>query len=327
MKAIVISKHGGPEVLELREVPDPEPSAEDVLVRVRATALNRADLLQRRGLYPAPPGVAPDIPGLEFAGEVVAIGPRVYTWKPGDRVMGLLAGGGYAEKVAIHERLLLPVPPRLDWRSAAAIPEVFLTAFDSVFLQAGLRMGETLLVNAVASGVGTAAVQLARRAGARSIGTSRSAGKLAAVLELGLDVGIVAGSEDFEKQVKEQTAGRGVDVVLDLIGASAWADNMRAIGERGRIVLVGMMGGAKVEANLGVLLQKRVTVMGTVLRARPLEEKAALVQAFRRQVLPGFTDGSLVPVVDCAFPIAQAAEAHQLMEENRNTGKIILELD
>jgi putative PIG3 family NAD(P)H quinone oxidoreductase len=323
MRAVVITRHGGPEVLELRERPDPEVGPEDVLVRVRATAMNRADLLQRRGLYPAPPGVVPDVPGLEFAGEVVVSGARVCEWTAGDRVMGILGGGGHADTVVTHERMCLCVPGGLSWEQAAAIPEAFLTAFDALVLQGGLSPGESVLVPAAASGVGLAAVQIALAAGARPIGSSRTPRKreqlatlgLAAVLDLS-----AAGAADAVRGA----APRGIDVVLDLVGAPGWPLYLDVLAPRGRIVLVGTMGGGRLEIDASVLMRKRATVIGTMLRARPLEEKIAVTQAFARQMLPLIVAGRLHPVVDRVLDLSDAAPAHAAMESNANAGKIVL---
>lgn len=327
MRAAVITAPGGAEVFAIQELPEPVPGPEEALVAVRATALNRADLLQRRGRYPGPPGTRDDLPGLEMAGEVLAVGERVTAWRPGDRVMALLAGGGYGARVAIHERMLMAVPANLDFVHAAAVPEVFLTAFDALFGQCELQSGESVLVHAVGSGVGSAAVQLASVAGCRVFGTAGSADKLARAAELGLNVGIDYQTEDFAAVVAERTGKRGVDVVLDVIGAPYWERNLASLAMRGRMVIVGTLGGGKVEVELGALMGKRLRVHGTVLRARPLEEKAALTQAFARRWLPLFASERLVPVVDRVYPLAEVADAHRYMETNANFGKIVLEHD
>ncbi len=325
MKAIVIPEYGAPEVLALRDLPDPVPGPEDLVVRVRATALNRADLLQRRGLYPQP-GPKPEfeVPGLEYAGEVAEVGARVTSFRVGDRVMGLLPGGGYAEKIVTHERLASPIPDALSFEQAAAVPEAFITAHDAL-LQCGLACGETVLVHAAGSGVGTAAVQVARAMGAGLIlGTAGSAEKLAAARELGLDVGINYKDENFADRVREATGKRGADVVVDFIGAAYLEGNLRAMAEKGRMVVVGLMGGASGDLPLGMLLQKRLSIRGTLLRARSLEEKAAATRAFEKSVLPHLASGRIRAVVDCTFALADAAEAHRLMESNANFGKIVL---
>jgi NADPH:quinone reductase len=327
MKAVVISSPGGPEVLQYRDVPDPIAGPEDLLVRVRATALNRADILQRMGGYPQP-GPKPEfeIPGLEFAGEVLTAGGRVQGFAGGDRVMGLLAGGGYAEQVVIHHRLALKVPENLSWQEAGATPEVYITAHDAL-RQCDLVAGESVLIHAAGSGVGVAAIQIAKVMGASLVaGTAGSADKLAQAKELGLDVGINYREQDFAEEVLKATGGRGVDVVLDVIGAEYWERNMRALAPKGRMVLVGLMGGASTPANLGMLLTKRLQVRGTTLRARPLEEKATATRAFEKSVLPHIASGRVKVVVDRVFPLAEAAEAHSAMEANVNFGKIVLEV-
>ncbi len=327
MKAIVIPSYGEADVLQLREVPDPVPGPEDLLVEVKATALNRADLLQRRGFYPQP-GPKPEfeIPGLEFAGEVAEAGERVEGFGAGDRVMGLLAGGGYGEKVVIHHRLAARVPERLDWREAAAVPEAFMTAHDSL-IQCRLEPGESVLVHAAGSGVGVAAIQVAKAMGAGLVvGTAGSGEKLEKARGLGMDVGVNYQDEDFVAATKEATAGRGADVVLDFVGASYLERNLAVLALKGRLIVIGMMGGVSAELNLGVLLQKRLEVRGTVLRARPLEEKALVTRAFEKSLLPALEAGRIAPVVDSVFPLAEAAAAHRRMEANVNFGKIVLEV-
>ena len=327
MHAIVLPQPGPePDVLQYREIPDPVPGPEDLLVRVRATALNRADLMQRRGGYPQP-GRKPEfeILGLEFAGEVIAAGPAVEGFAPGDRVMGLLAGGGYAEQVTIHHRLAMHVPANLSWKEAGATPEVYITAHDAL-LQAGLVAGERVLVHAAGSGVGVAAIQVAKALGASLvIGTAGSDEKLAAAAELGLDVGINYRDGDFGPAVASATGGRGVDVILDVIGAEYLDRNLKALAPRGRITFVGLMGGATTPVNLGLILSKRLQLRGTVLRARPLEEKAIAVRAFEKSVLPHIASGRVKVVVDSVYPLARAADAHRHMEANANFGKIVLE--
>jgi NADPH2:quinone reductase len=327
VKAIVIPEYGGPEVLALRELPDPAPGPDDLLVRVRATALNRADVLQRRGLYPQPgPRPEHEIPGLEFAGEVEAAGARVLDFSPGDRVMGLLSGGGYAEKIVVQHRLASPVPESLTFEQAASVPEAFITAHDAL-VQCGFSTGETVLVHAAGSGVGTAAIQIAKVMGASMVlGTAGSAEKLDAARELGLDVGIDYRSESFADRVAEATGGRGVDVVLDFIGASYLEANLRALAEKGRMIVIGLMGGFSGDLPLGVLLQKRLQIRGTLLRARSLEEKAAATRAFEKAVLPHLATGRIRSVVDRVFPLAEAADAHRRMESNANFGKIVLRM-
>ena len=324
MRAIVIREPGEPDVLELREIPRPVPGEGDLMVRVLASGVNRADLLQRRGHYPAPPGSPQDIPGLEYAGTVEEIGPDVAGWSVGDAVMGITGGGGYAECVVVPASTAVPAPTRLDLVTAGAIPEVFMTAFDAVFLQSGLQAGETLLIHAVGSGVGTAAVQLARRAGATVIGTSRTPGKLERARLLGLEHPVLA-SDDWPSQVLALTDGGGADVILDLVGGPYLAGNQRVLARRGRHIVVGVPGGAAAEIDLRALMVRRASIRGTVLRARPTVEKAELAWAFRTEVLPGFESSELSAVIDRVFAAADAAEAHRHMEANRNFGKILLE--
>jgi putative PIG3 family NAD(P)H quinone oxidoreductase len=310
------------------EVPDLVPGPEDLLVRVRATALNRADLLQRAGGYPQPgPKPAHEIPGLEFAGEVVAAGERTEGFTVGDRVMGLLAGGGYAEQVVIHHRLALKVPANLSWHEAGATPEVYITAHDA-FLQCGLIAGESVLIHAAGSGVGVAGIQIAKAMGAGLVaGTAGSDDKLARAKDLGLDLGINYRTHDFAEEVLRETGGAGVDVLLDVIGADYWERNLRSLARKGRMVLVGMMGGTNTQANLGLLLQKRLQVRGTTLRARPLEEKAAATRAFEKSVLPHMASGRIKVVVDRVFPLAEAGAAQEYMASNANFGKVVLAVD
>jgi putative PIG3 family NAD(P)H quinone oxidoreductase len=326
MRALTILRPGGPEVLELREVPDPVIGPEDVLVRVAASALNRADVLQRRGLYPAPPGAPADIPGLEFAGEVASRGALVETLQVGDRVMGIVGGGGHAEKVRIHERLCLRIPPGMSFEDAAAVPEAFLTAFDALFLRGGLIPGEAILLNAAGSGVGTAATAIATVAGARVIASSRSADKRRRLEKLGVCRVIDPAAGDVAESIRLAAGGEGVTLAVDFLGASSWALNLDVLAVRGRLVLVGTMGGTKVEADLSTLMRKRITVVGTVLRSRPLEEKIQLVQAFAKTMLPLLAAGRLQPVVDRIVPLEDAASAHAAMERNENFGKIVLRL-
>ncbi len=327
MKAIVIEKTDGGGALVYRDVPDPLAGPDDLLVSVRACALNRADILQRMGGYPQP-GPKPEfeIPGLEFAGEVMEAGARVEGFAPGDRVMGLLPGGGYAELVSVPQRLAVPVPDSLSWREAGATPEVFITAHDAL-RQCDLRAGERALIHAVGSGVGVAAVQIAKVMGAAQvIGTAGSADKLERANRLGLDVGVNYRERDFAEAALEATDGVGVDVVLDVIGAAYWERNLRALARQGRMVEVGLMGGAVAEsASLGPLLQKRLQVRGTTLRARPLEQKAQATRAFEKSVLPHIATGRIKVVVDSAYPLREAAAAQARMEANANFGKIVLE--
>ena len=327
MRAAVITEPGGPDVLKMREVPDPVPGPDDVLVEIRASALNRADTLQRQGGYPAPPGSPDDIPGLEFSGLVLMAGDNVADLSVGDRVFGLLGGGGYASRVVTHSRMCMRIPEGLDFVQAAAVPEVFFTAYDALFNHCELSMGESVLIHAAGSGVGTAAVQLAHNAGAYVFGTAGSEDKLRGAAELGMDVGINYREQDFSEVVREHTGGAGVDVLLDVIGADYWERNLASLALRGRLVLVGTMGGGGVQADLRPLMFKRLRVHGTVLRSRPIEEKIALTNQIKRHVLPLIATGAIKPVVDKVFPLAEAGEAHRYMESNANFGKIILSVD
>jgi len=327
MRAAVITEPGGPDVLKVMEVDDPVPGPEDILIDVKASALNRADTLQRQGGYPAPPGSPDDIPGLEFAGVVLDAGERVIGLAKGDRVFGLLGGGGYASRVITHHRMAVRIPDSWDFVQAAATPEVFLTAFDALFNHGNLQMGESVLVHAAGSGVGTAAVQLAHQAGAFVFGTAGSAEKLAGATALGMNVGINYREQDFSTVVKEITSGAGVDVLVDFIGGPYWDQNIASMALKGRIVEVGLMGGGRVEIDLGQLLGKRLQVTGTTLRGRTLEEKLAVTAQFKRHVLPHLASGSMKPVVDRSFPLDEVAEAHRYMETNANFGKIVLTID
>ncbi len=325
MRAIVCERSGPPEVLRISEVADPTPGEREVLIEVHASALNRADLLQRRGLYPAPPG-ASEILGLECAGVVRACGPGTSAAKVGDRVMALLPGGGYAELVAVHEQLTLPIPDALDFAHAAAVPEAFLTAQEALLGVGELRAGESVLVHSAAGGVGSAAVQLARELGADVIATAGNAEKCALVLALGAKHCIEYHSEDFARRVLELTAQRGVDVIVDFVGA-AYADaHGRCLAAGGRQVIVGLLGGAKATVDFGKLLAKRQSIKGMVMRTRPLDEKIAIVERFRREWLPRLAAGQLRPIVDSVLPLAEARAAHERMEQNLNLGKIVLEV-
>ncbi len=323
MKAVVITQPGGVEVLELRDVERPTPGGTDILVRVASSGLNRADLLQRRGLYPPPRGYPEDIPGLEYSGVIETIGEEVDTLAVGQAVMGITGGGAYAEYVVIPAATAVRIPHGLDPVEAGAIPEVFMTAYDAVFLQEGLCMDESLLVHAVGSGVGTATLQLALRAGAVVIGTSRTEAKLAAAAALGLEHKVL-GDEVWPNRVLEITDGLGVNVILDLVGGAYLKGNQKVLASRGRHIVVGVPAGAKAEIDLRSLMVRRGSIRGTTLRARPHNEKVALARAFELEVLPGFEMGELKSVVDRVFPAGEAQAAHRYMEENRNFGKILL---
>ena len=324
MKAITFATYGGPEVLRLEEdVADPVPAADELLVRVRASALNRADTMQRRGHYPPPPGES-DILGLELAGEVEAIGANARGFKPGDRVFGLVGGGGYAEKACIDYRMAMPIPDGWDFVKAAAVPEVFFTANETLFTLGRLDEGETVLIHAGASGVGTAGIQMARQAGARVLATAGSEEKVVRTEALGAETAINYKTTDFAARVLELTNGAGVDLVQDFIGAAYWQNNLKCLKTAGRLVLVGLMGGARVEADLGLIMRKRLQVIGSVMRSQSLENKIAITDRFRSRWLPELESGRLQPLVDTSFPLAEAAAAHQYMEDNRNVGKIML---
>jgi NADPH2:quinone reductase len=326
MRALTISRPGGPEVLEVAAVDEPAYGPDEVLVRVRASALNRADLLQRRGLYPAPPGAPQDIPGLEFSGEVAECGALVASLRPGDRVMGIVGGGGQAEKLRIHERLCLRIPPGMSFEDAAAVPEAFLTAYDALFVRGGLAPGESVLLNAAGSGVGTAAAAIAAVAGARVIALSRSADKRRRLTELGLHRVLDPDSPQLAETIRMATGGDGVSLVIDFIGAASWGLNAEVLVPRGRLVLVGTLSGSKVEIDLSTVMRKRLTIVGTVLRSRPVEEKIELVQRFSRTMLPLLAAGRLAPVVDRVVSLEDAAVAHAAMERNENFGKIVLRI-
>jgi len=322
MRAVVLHSYGGPEVLTIEDVADPVPGPDEVLVEVAATALNRADLLQRMGLYPDPRRVKPEIPGLEFAGTVVDIGARVTMWQVGDRVMGIEAGGAYAERIATHERQLLAVPAGMALAHAAAIPEVFLTAWDALVLQGGLSSGRWALVHAGASGVGTASIQIAKAIGAR-IAVTCSAGKADACRNLGADLVLERSPHDWLADAKAAVP-QGFDTILDVVGGDEIDRNLQAIALRGTIVQVGLMGGGTVPVNVGLLMGKRATWVGTTLRTRPIEEKVAVTRRFATEMLPLFDTGAMLPVIDSVYPFERIAEAHQHMAANANTGKIVV---
>jgi putative PIG3 family NAD(P)H quinone oxidoreductase len=322
MHAVTIPQPGGPEVLTWSEVDDPVPGPDEVLIRVAAAGLNRADLLQRAGFYPPPPG-APAHPGLECSGIVVATGADVTDWREGDEVCALLAGGGYAELVAVPASLCLPVPQEITLVDAAALPEVACTVWSNVFDLGRLQSLDTLLVHGGASGIGTFAVQLANAHGARVIATA-SAGKHAALRDLGAEVVVDYANEDFVSAVRTATTGRGADVILDIMGASYLDRNVEALATGGRLVIIGMQGGSTAELNLGKLLPKRGSIFATALRSRPLAEKAAIVAAVREHVWPVVENGLVRPVVHAYLPMPQAAEAHRRMEGLQHIGKILL---
>ena len=323
MRAVIYTGAGGPEVIRIGEVPRPEVRPEHIRVRVHAAGLNRADLSQRRGTYAAPPGWPADIPGMEYAGEVEAV-RGASKWKVGDRVMGLVGGGAQAELVAVHEDEVLPIPEGLSYAEAAAIPEVFLTAYDALVARGRLEAGQRVLIHAVGSGVGTAAAQIAKHLGATVLGTSRSADKLARATVYGLDTGIDTSRTGFRDAV-----GDPVDVVLDVLGGPALADNLHVLGLRGRLVLLGFLAGSRTTADLGPILRKRLEVIGTVMRTRGPEERAPLVRAFTERMLPLFDQriehaAPLRPVLERTYPMTELAEAHHVLESNETFGKVVL---
>ncbi|MEO6651442.1 MAG: NAD(P)H-quinone oxidoreductase [Ilumatobacteraceae bacterium] len=324
MRAVVIEEYGGPEVLTVTEVPDPRPGPDEILVRVAHTALNRADTLQRQGAYPDPQQRAHQILGLEYAGTVEAVGDRVTAWQVGDVVMGIEAGACYAELLVTHERQALPVPTTVALADAAAIPEVFLTAWDALVVQGGLTTGRWALVHAGASGVGTAGIQIAKAIGAR-IAVTCSTGKMQACADLGADLVLERSPADWAAELKRARPD-GVDVILDVIGGEEANRNLAVVRSQGAIVQVGLMGGAQTPVNLGLLLVKRAHWIGTTLRSRPIEQKAALVQRFIAEMIPRFEDGSLRPVIDSRFAFDDIADAHRHMEANANVGKIVVDV-
>jgi putative PIG3 family NAD(P)H quinone oxidoreductase len=332
MRAVVVDEYGGPEVMKLVDVDAPAPGSDEILVDVRHAALNRADVLQRMGLYPNPNkglGDQPEILGLEYAGVVAAVGDRVLDWRAGDQVMGIDTGGAYAEQLVTHSRLALPVPPGLALADAAAVPEVFITAWDALVVQGGLTSGRWALVHAGASGVGTAAIQIAKAIGAR-VAVTCSASKMAACRDLGADLVLERSPADWRTALREGLAehGRddGVDVVIDMVGGEEADRNLAAVRTKGRIVLVGLLGGPDSTVNLGQLLAKRVQWVGTVLRSRPIEERIAVCRRFAEEVLPLFSSGALRPVIDRRFPLDAVADAHRVMEDNANVGKLLLDI-
>jgi tumor protein p53-inducible protein 3 len=326
VKAVLMQGFGGTDVLHIGEHPDPELGEGDLLVRVRATALNRADLLQRRGAYPPPKG-ASDILGLEMAGEVVDVGSAVTAWKPGDRVCALLPGGGYAEYVAIPAGMAMRLPDHFSFEQGAAIPEVFLTAYSNLFWFGDLKIGDRVLVHAGASGVGTAAIQLIRELGAEAMVTAGSKEKLERCRELGATAGWNYKDGSFAPWVKELTEGKGVDLILDFVGAPYFKDNVDSLAVDGRLIIIGTLGGAKVrDVNLTDILMRRLRIVGTALRSRSVEDKIKLTREFSEFALPRFADGRLQPVIDRVFDWQDVREAHRYMESNANIGKIVLRI-
>lgn len=328
MRAVFITTPGGTEVLEVREIVRPRAVGNRVRVRVHAAALNRADLLQRQGKYPAPKGAPQDVPGLEFAGEIDEVGYDGRAWEVGQKVFGVTAGGAQAEYVVVAEDELAEVPANLSWTEAAAVPEVFITAHDALFTQARLQLSENVLIHAAGSGVGLAGVQLARAAGARVFGTARTAEKLEKAHMFGLEHGIVVGEDAsvFAAKIEKLTNGAGVNVVLDLVGASYLAANLAALALRGRMILVGTMGGATAPINFGAMLRKRLQITGTVLRARSAEEKATAMRLFTAHIVPLLASGKVKPVIDSVFEMKDVHKAHERLESNQSFGKVILKI-
>lgn len=327
MKAVTIKSFGDVNVLEIRDVPDAPPATLDrVRVRVRAAGLNRADILQRLGRYPAPPGYPQEIPGIEFAGEVESIGDEVREWKLGDRVFGIIGGGGQAEYVCVPANHLARIPENLDWAQAAAVPEVFMTAHDALFTQCGVTTGEYVLIHAAGSGVGTTAIQLVRSAGAFAFGTSRTADKLERAKEFGLNSSIAVNGDPaaFAEAAIKWTGGAGVNVVLDLVGSAYLQANLRSLATGGRLIFVGTTSGSKAEIDYGVVMSKRLKIMGTSLRTRSAEEKATATRLFAQQVVPLLASGQVRPVIDKVFKMADVRAAHERIESNESFGKVVL---
>jgi putative PIG3 family NAD(P)H quinone oxidoreductase len=323
MKAVVVREPGGPDALVYVDVPDPEVGPDDVLVEVTATAVNRADLLQRQGHYDPPPGASPVI-GLECSGTVAAVGASVTEHRVGDQVCALLSGGGYATRVAVPSGQVMPVPEGVDLVTAAALPEVAATVWSNVMMVAGLRSGDVFLVHGGAGGIGTFAIQLATAVGARVLTTGGSAEKLAFCAGLGADVTINYRDQDFVEVVREATDGHGADVILDNMGAAYLGRNVAALAVEGRLVVIGMQGGTKGELDLGALMRKRAAIVATTLRARPVAEKTTICRAVTEHVWPLVADGTITAIIDTTMPLAEAAEAHRRMESGGHTGKIVL---
>jgi len=322
MRAIVLESYGGPEVLTMREVPDPVPGPDEVVVRLAATAVNRADLLQVKGFYPGPP-MPHEIPGMEFAGTIAVLGERVQDHAIGDQVMAIVGGGAYAEQVAVHERLLMPVPTNVGLPDAAAIPEVFITAYDAMVLQGGLTTGGWALVHAGGSGVGTAAIQLAGAIGARIVVTC-STGKVEACRTLGADVVVDRTTEDFVERTLEATEGVGVDMVLDVVGGDYVVRNLASTRVGGTIVQVGVLGGGEATVPVGTLLMKRIRWVGTTLRSRPIEAKIETSRRCAHDLLPLFDSGVLRPVIDRTYTLDEIADAHRHVATDANIGKVLV---
>jgi len=324
MKAVNIGEFGNIDSVELRDAVRPQPEKGEVLVRVAAFGLNRADLLQVLGKYPPPPGYSPNMPGLEFAGEVVETDPGVTNVEPGDRVFGITSGESQAEFLVSHAELLMPIPESLSYEQAAAIPEVFITAHDAVVTQCGLSAGETILIHAVGSGVGLAALQIAKAVGAKTIGTSRTADKLEKCIDLGLDHGIVVGSPAAFADQASELANGGANVILDLVGGSYFEENVRALSMKGRMIVVGLTGGSVSQIDLGLVLRKRANIRSTFLRARPTDEKAAATAAFAADILPLIAKGAIKPNIDKVYGADSIVDAYKYLASNESFGKIVV---
>jgi NADPH2:quinone reductase len=324
MRAIVITRPGGPDVLQLQERPTPEPGLGQIRVRVRASALNRADLHQRMGNYPAPPGSPADIPGMEYAGEVDAVGSGSTMWPVGARVMGIVGGGAHAELLCVNEREVLPMPHALTFEEGAAIPEVFLTAYDALYRQVDVQIGERVLVHAIGSGVGTAALQLAQISGVTVYGTSRSEEKLERAKSLGLVHAIDTSAPDWAGRLEATSGANSMHAVMDLVGGDYLRDNLRVLAPRGRLCVIGLTAGRTSEIDLGVVLRKRLKIIGTALRSRTPEEKASLAREFAQRVVPLFDSDQLRPVIERMFPFEEIGAAHTELASNGTFGKLVL---
>jgi NADPH:quinone reductase len=327
MRAVVITQPGDPAVLQIGDVATPQPGPNQIRVRVHAAGVNRADVMQRRGNYPPPAGIHAGIPGLEYAGEVELRGDGATRWQIGDRVMGLIGGASYAEFVVVHEDEAMPVPVALSLEEAASVPEAFLTAFDALDARLGVRADEIVLIHAVASGVGTAASQLAKAMGCQVYGTARNAWKLDRVRAYGVDVTIDVSREDFVEVVKARTNGDGVDAIVDLVGGDYLTPNLRALAPQGRLAVVGLVAGASAPLDMRLLLNKRATIVGTVMRARSLGEKIEVARSFERACLEWLANGTVKPVIDQVLGMSEAPEAHRIIEANENFGKLVLSWD
>ncbi|MBP9663864.1 MAG: NAD(P)H-quinone oxidoreductase [Pyrinomonadaceae bacterium] len=326
MRAVYISEFGRLDAVEVRDVAAPdEPGGDAVLVKVHAAGVNRADILQAKGLYPPPPAYSAHLPGLEFAGEIAAVGNSLLRWKTGDRVFGIVPAGGQSEFLLTHSALVTAIPDTLSYSEAAAVPEAFITAHDAIITQAAITKGEKLLIHAVGSGVGLAALQLGKAVGATVIGTSRTADKLERCKPLGLDVSVLTDGGDFAKHVLDATHAEGVSVILDLVGGAYFQQNLACLAEKGRLMLVGLTSGRKAEFDLGLALQKRLTIKGTVLRSRSPAEKAGVTERFADGVVPLLASGQISPAIDSIFSVSQAADAYARVESNANFGKVVLE--